>query len=244
MTIGIIGIDCATQPRKTGLALGFFEAGNATLAEVSLGTDASELINMVLEWIDRSELNLITLDAPLGWPAKLGKVLHLHKAGQPIDVEPNLLFRRETDRFIKSKIGKQPLDVGADRIARTARAALFLLDEVRQNTGKAIPLAWAPGRIDETSAIEVYPAATLLAYRIHVPGYKQKDNVPARKNLIIRLKNLITFEVNSMLIEQNDDALDAVLCILAGADFLRGDVYEPRNLELAKKEGWIWVQKT
>ena len=35
----------------------------------------------------------------------------------------------------------------------------------------------------------------------------------------------------------------AVVCELAGADFLRSEVLEPTDMEIAKKEGWIWVQK-
>jgi predicted RNase H-like nuclease len=215
--IGVIGIDCATQAKKTGLALGFFEGGATNLVDVSIKVNPPALIDMILDWIGQSELTLIALDAPLDWPAELGNTLGLHKAGQAIVVEPNYLFRRYTDRFIKSKIGKQPLDVGADRIARTAHMTLSLLDKVRQKMGDVIPLAWEPGRLNETSTIEVYPAATLLAHRIHVPGYKQKENVLARKHLIAKLKSLINLEMNTALIVQNDD------------------------LGTARKEGWIWV---
>ena len=35
---------------------------------------------------------------------------------------------------------------------------------------------------------------------------------------------------------------DAVLCVLAAADFVKGDVIRPTNRALAKKEGWIWVK--
>lgn len=40
-----------------------------------------------------------------------------------------------------------------------------------------------------------------------------------------------------------DDALASVVCALAGYDFLNSKCYEPEDLELAKKEGWIWVAK-
>ena len=42
---------------------------------------------------------------------------------------------------VRDRIGKQSLDVGADRIARTAHAALQLLHELRGRLGKPIPLA-------------------------------------------------------------------------------------------------------
>jgi hypothetical protein len=36
--------------------------------------------------------------------------------------------------------------------------------------------------------------------------------------------------------------LDAIVCVLAGADFILGKSISPDQLklELAKKEGWIW----
>jgi hypothetical protein len=39
----------------------------------------------------------------------------------------------------------------------------------------------------------------------------------------------------------SDHLLDAALCCLAAADFLRGDVISPDDLSLAEREGWIWV---
>ncbi len=86
----------------------------------------------------------LALDAPLGWPAVLGETLGPHIAGESLDGTPNELFRRQTDHFIKAVIGRQPLDVGADRIARTAHAALGLLEQLRQLTGQPVPLAWTP----------------------------------------------------------------------------------------------------
>ena len=40
----------------------------------------------------------------------------------------------------------------------------------------------------------------------------------------------------------NDNALDAGLCVLAAVDFLRGSVMEPGDQEKARKEGWILVR--
>ena len=39
---------------------------------------------------------------------------------------------------------------------------------------------------------------------------------------------------------ESADALDAVICVLAGADFVRGPVYAPEIAALAEREGWIW----
>jgi len=41
----------------------------------------------------------------------------------------------------------------------------------------------------------------------------------------------------------NDDALDAVVCLLAGYDYMQGEVMRPDDQALAQKEGWIWVRQ-
>lgn len=38
-----------------------------------------------------------------------------------------------------------------------------------------------------------------------------------------------------------DDAFDAVVCALAGFDFVNGRCFTSEDLSLAKKERWIWV---
>lgn len=243
MAVTIIGIDCATQAKNIGLARGTFENGKAQIDEVIIGARNISIVDPIADWISNSQNVLIAVDAPLGWPTALGKELQNHAAGNPVKVEPNYLFRRSTDRSIKREIGKQSLDVGADRIARTAHAALTLLGEIRLKTGEVIPLAWEPGLQTGIFTIEVYPAATLIQHNINVPGYKRKDGQDARRELLNKLGNRIELPRNTSLMEENDDALDAVICVLAGADFLRGDVYKPADLEIAKKEGWIWVRK-
>lgn len=242
MTIRIIGIDCATQAKNVGLARGTFANGKTQIDEVILGSGNTPLIDIIADWTYDNSKVLLAFDAPLGWPISLGKELQDHEAGNPLKTEPNQLFRRSTDQFIKSKIGKQPLDVGADRIARTAHAALGLLEEIRIRTNQAIPLAWEPVIQKGKSAIEVYPAATLIAHKINASGYKRRESIELRKILVDDLRTLLDLPANVSLMENNDDALDSVICVLAGADFLSGQVYLPTDQILATKEGWIWVK--
>lgn len=76
------------------------------------------------------------MDAPLGWPRPLGPALSDHRAGEPIDPPADTLFHRETDGVVHRTVGKRPMEVGADRIARTARSAVELIGELR-NAGRA-----------------------------------------------------------------------------------------------------------
>ncbi|MCA9954781.1 MAG: DUF429 domain-containing protein [Ardenticatenaceae bacterium] len=243
--ITIIGIDCATQAQKTGLAVGTWNGTAVSLHTITLGSKTATLAQTIASWLPTNTPTLLAIDAPLGWPADLGDQLASHQAGDSLLVPPNTLFRRTTDRHIWQRTGKLPLDVGADRIARTAHAALALLAELRQLTGHPIPLAWQPQNPPPLSAIEVYPAGTLkmaLAPE-RVPSYKGKEGGNGRNAILSKIKQEITLPSETRLLLQNDDALDAAICVLAGADFLQGRAEPPTGWPQAKKEGWIWTRR-
>ena len=183
---------------------------------------------------------LLALDAPLGWPAPLGDALAGHRAGDPLDASAHALFRRATDRDVRARLGKQPLDVGADRIARTARAALGLLGALREQLDLPIPLVWYPD-VEGVGAVEVYPAATLRAYGVDATGYKRADGAAARGRVVGALRAEVDVPDLPVLIE-SDDAVDAAVCVLAGADVVRGRARGPTDRALAEREGWIWVR--
>lgn len=242
MAVSIIGIDCATQPRKVGVARGVFEGGKGRIEEAILPSSGSKLVETIVRWVKGWPSTLMALDAPLGWPAQMGAELSGHQAGAGIGTEADRLFHRETDEFIYRKFGKRPLEVGANLIARTALAALNLLEDVRRESGNEILLAWEPGLFTGIYAIEVYPAVTLRAHEIKLDGYKSRDREGARRRFLRELGQVIALPADPSLLETNQDVLDAAICVLAGVDFLRGEVHRPTDLELAKKEGWIWVR--
>ena len=246
MQVTIIGVDCATKMNKVGLALAQFTGGEAQIEEVTLGSKQQPVPKTIAKWAGGSDRTLLALDAPLGWPADLGPTLVDHAAGKPIAVLREDLFRRQTDKSVKCATGKQPLDVGANLIAHTAHAALELLQEVRELTGQPIPLAWDPDLGPGIHAIEVYPAATLAVYNIPTTGYKKsRAGRPARRDLLDFLARHLRLPADTSTVEDNADALDAGLCVLAALDFLRGDAMEPKqHMQKARKEGWIWVRGT
>ena len=237
----VIGVDCATNPARVGLARGTVAGVRVEIEDVRLGTRATPPLDVVAEWVGQaSGPVLLALDAPLGWPAPLGEALAGHRAGDAIDASAHALFRRATDRDVKARLGKQPLDVGADRIARTARAALGLLGELRERLGLPIPLVWQSD-VEGVGAVEVYPAATLRAYGVDATGYKRSDGDAARARVVRALRGHLDVPDLPVLIE-NDDALDAVVCVLAGADVVRGQARGPSDRAVAEREGWIWVR--
>lgn len=243
MKITLVGIDCATDVAKVGLALGEIDGGKPKLWEVAVGERGDSMSEIIDRWTRGIGALLLALDAPLGWPEPMSKTLALHQAGEPIAIEPNQLFRRHTDRFIKQTVGRQPLDVGADRIARTAHTALGLLQALRSKTGFPIRLAWRPEVDQVLSAIEVYPAATLQGRGIRASGYKRQADVAIREEMVAELDQHITLPADADSMVDRADALDAAVCVLAAADFVRGWCAGPDNLALARKEGWIWVKR-
>ena len=243
--VRIIGIDCATDAKKVGLALCITDKGRPRIEELAVGETWPAIDERVASWTTGP--TLLALDAPLGWPAPLADCLHHHRAGAELTSSPNAMFRRTTDDLVAAHLRKRPLDVGSDRIARTAHAALSFLARLRERVDAPIPLAWDPDSLERPAAIEVYPAGTLAARNLPHSGYKatteQSRALRQRLAEAIRLEISIDEQATKIMV-QTDHALDAVLCVCAGLDFLARDVLRPDDLNLAKREGWIWVRKT
>lgn len=246
--IHIVGIDVATERKKTGLALAEYSAGVLTLKEACTGQDVDSVAGGIARWINDRTRVLLAIDAPLGWPEPLGSSLFKHQAGEYISAEPNKIFSRLTDRKVKALTTKKPLDVGADRIARTAHAALKIVEELRSTKqDRKIEMCWNQEKPDaDISMIEVYPAATLLMCGLPAEKYKNEDQSAERKKILDGLRRMIRIEdgqATRMIL--NADILDAVVCTVAGADFLNGYCVAPDEKEVntAKKEGWIWVRR-
>jgi hypothetical protein len=245
--IRILGIDCATRPEKTGLAAGRLHRGELEVLRVSPGKAASPLswqVSRLFPPAAAQEPVLLALDAPLGWPAAMGEHLGAHQAGRPLEVEPDLFFRRETDRAVRRMHGKTPLEVGADRIARTALAALKLLGELERLLGAPIRLARSPASWRHPAAIEVYPAGTLRANRLQAAGYKSPDTAELRSALLADLAGIYGLHLGTWCHGLTGDphAFDALICLLAAVDFLEGRAAAPPEDAPVRREGWIWIK--
>lgn len=249
--IGIIGVDAATQPKRMGLAMGELVDGKCRVLQVV--ASPTRPVEQIAEWIDEGpETFILAVDAPLGWPAALGKALSSHQAGQALSVprdEANRLFRRHTDEVIYDIFGKLPLEVGANLIARTAHSILCRLHEIPAHSAQAggLEIAWEPPNMPGYYMIEVYPAATVLAVGASTKGYKAKSTSgrDARSKILTILQGEMDLVCDADLLLESDDALDAAVCVLAGADFLRGMAVAPGvdREELVRKEGWIWCRE-
>ena len=267
MSVFLIGVDCATQANKTGLARAEFDGENCRLLDVKMGSKCLDPASKLCEWVKLSKDSptLIALDAPLGWPQGFGNKLAGHEVGQPVkETCREKFFDRETDRVVKCLSKQKPLSVGSDRIARTSFVALKILNEVRQEQkGKRLDVLISrprnlPNRKISSlkkcaQAIEVYPAATLKMYKYPHQRYKDKkkpDHWNTREEIIENLNRHFKPRIkqsHKKRMLDDPDALDAVVCILAALDFLKGKARGPESdLERAsaEKEGWIWFRRS
>jgi predicted RNase H-like nuclease len=230
-SLTIIGIDCAVaqDKKEIGLALAYYN-GREISVQKGCNCNNKEAINKIVEWVSENKQPvLLALDAPLGWPSPLGEELINHLAGRPINTSAGNMFSRLTDQIVREQIGKRPLEVGANLIARTAHSTLTMLQILRNKLGINIRLVWDRDEIKEVCAIEVYPSATLIALRIS----KDLEQIKLLDYIRLAMPNIQII---------NQHVLDAVICILGVYDFLRGYCIEPVDIERAKKEGWIWVR--
>ena len=242
MVATIAGRHAAGAPERTGVAVGhrLHHGGwqiTAFPPTKSHDTLRSRVASAV---VDADGPPLLAIDSPLGWPRLLGAELSEHRAGRPLSHAANELFRRETDRRVRDLLGKQPLDVGADRIARTAVAVLALVDEVSRATGICFDLAWDPS-VEAPSMIEVYPASWLIVRRCPAAGYKRPTGGTARARIMAELEESGMRFVNPEVPAACADVLDASITVQLGIEFLSGRCIGPDDQHLAETEGWIWI---
>lgn len=240
----LVGLDAGSQPENFGYAIGTLNQGKIDLTDFGVLKSKHQpdaLKSIIAPALMRAEQALVAIDAPLGWPSAMAGSLADHRAGEAIVAEKSTVFSRETDRIVAAKIGKRPLEVGADKIARAAHSALEVLARLRALTLKEIPLAWSPW-VDGLAVIEVYPGATLKARGIEDSGYKKLDE--RERAVRRRIAQALEPEVPTLvrLIDEKADMFDACLCIVAAKDFLEVDLLQPGDVSVARREGWIWVR--
>ncbi|MEM6929369.1 MAG: DUF429 domain-containing protein [Myxococcota bacterium] len=264
----VIGIDMAVDRRSVAVARAtWVEAeGRFVVDELAIGADQpvppgpdDRLLQTIgaIAPIIRSMVSgptLVAMDAPLGWPAALATELATHVAGRPLSlpsVDRDQLFVRRTDREITERFGRvglamRPLEVGADRIARTAQAALALLHAACPGA----PVLWPAEPAPPVAVVETYPAATLAALRgSRARGYKGAKGTDARVVLFASLIELAEAGEPRVLTDfaapcrGSDHALDAVVCALGGIDVAQGRARAPDVVDdVLRREGWIWVR--
>lgn len=238
----IIGIDCATELKKVGVAVARWSGKAIVEFQKPFHGDDSRIAESLAQYLARKHIAardrvLLALDAPLGWPDAMRTELATHSAGRPLATGRQRMFSRVTDRFVRRRTGKTALDVGANLIAKTAHWALEFLEQLREVTREEIPLAWVPGEVRGVMAIEVYPAAERVVRDLH-----KADAADTLTHPNLSVANL---QAHKDVLCASDHLLDAVLCVLAGAAFLNKTSMPipSEHASASRREGWIWFSK-
>lgn len=232
-----LGIDLASDPRKTGMCVVDWRAGEAVVEELRVGADDDELIAA------QARVDVAGIDAPFGWPEPFEQMLSgaaPRWTGPWSNERRNSLRFRVTDFHVHALVGRWPLSVSTDLIGVPALRCAGLLERMG-----------VTDRSGDGTVFETYPAAALHSWGFKATGYKGPKKRKELTGLWAALKEKtpwlrFTDESQESLIVDRDDALDALVAALvaraAKLDLTIGPNEDdsPR----AVTEGWIHVPKT
>jgi predicted RNase H-like nuclease len=243
MTRTTIGIDLASQPKNTGvcaIAWNLAGSGAGEVVETSANAGASDEDLRLL--LDRAD-SRVGIDVPLGWPTRFSDSVATYSRGGKWTVRHGDCRLRATDIWLTEELTRRglrrtvPLSVAADLIAMPAMRAAHLLSAAGL---EAMP------RDGSARIVEVYPAAALEAWRLPSRGYKGKENVDARRQLLSiifdRLAGHLTIDdEHRARLEVIDHAFDAFIAALVVGCHERGltTPIPPELRAMARIEGCI-----
>ena len=245
----VLGIDLAAQPKATGLVVlsrkTEGEEQHKWVADLPLGPATDECL------IDLgSQVDVIGVDAPLGWPEPFVQAVLAHQSFEPWPGTENRrpLTHRRTDDHVRDLGWGQPMSASADRLGSVAMRCALLQREWAKRWGAAAERDGS-GRL-----IEVYPAAALRVWGISQPGYKGGTKAaadPARtaRNKIFAAVRTATeswldlVAVSDKCVDSDHtlDALISAIIALAAQSNATSCPKSAEDVKLAKTEGWIHV---
>jgi predicted nuclease with RNAse H fold len=221
-----LGIDLSSMPTGTAACSIVWDENRAVASSPVVHCNDDRLDALI------SESDAIGIDAPFGWPGDFVAAVANWTADAWSPAGRDRFQFRETDRAVRERIGRWPLSVSTDRIALPAMRAMALLR--RQ------------GVIDRSGDgrfFEVYPAASLYAWKLRCRGYKRIDAECAglRSDILRELRAKLPWLVVSDSYAESSDSLDALIASLTARAASQGLTFKPTTAqaEVASREGWI-----
>jgi predicted nuclease with RNAse H fold len=244
--IRALGIDLAAQPKTTGVVL------IAPLSTQRWG--AHELPGLAtddfLVEAGRS-VDVIGIDAPLGWPIAFVKAVSAHHAMErwPGDIDRSSLTHRATDRRVKELTRQSPFSVSADKLGITAMRCALLQRRWADELWEAPAPRDGSGKV-----VETYPAAALRAWAVNITGYKGGAGEKAIVGQTIRTTIIdpLAAATSSWLdisavadrCVRSDHVLDGLVSALVAIAAKARSTEVPRDAPSARTEGWIHIPTT
>jgi hypothetical protein len=249
-----LGIDLASQPKRTAVAVIAWDQARPRLIELALHRDRhgdifhdKYLITTATNLrrpADCPEIAKVAIDAPLGWPRDFVSALAAYTEGLippvPMDFDKSSLYRRTTDALIAERTEANPLPVSVDKIGYCAIRAAVLVGEIARLTSPE-----AAARDGSGIVCEVYPAPAIRRW-LDVRGYKGAAGTAIRAEMVDRIVGATRMCDPFRLLERarespDDDLLDALICALLGraCELGQTDPVPPEHHQIALEEGWI-----
>ncbi|WP_214406989.1 DUF429 domain-containing protein [Pseudonocardia lacus] len=234
------GIDLAAADKNTAACV-IDWAGDRTSVRFETDTSDEGLLRIC------GEVDKVGIDCPFGWPVPFVEAILAHRNREPWPGRglPAEGFRRRlkfrlTDEHVWRKIKKAPLSVSADKIAVPAMRCALLLD--------------ALGSVDRTGVdgrvAEVYPVASLHAWRLPTKGLKKPEDwqhLPERLDMLVeRFTELAAGRGRWERRVARDHEFDALVCALTAREVREGRTEGPEPGEAAERaavEGWIHIPR-
>ncbi|HEY5832353.1 DUF429 domain-containing protein [Streptomyces sp.] len=243
-----VGIDLAASARRTAVCRMVWEAGGGPGVEFLAPQGDADLLAVV------READKTGLDCPLGWPSGFVATVLAHHHGTRLppaarfegraDGRPGLdalRFRLTDDLTWKATSTRPPLSVSTDLLGVVALRAAYLLDALAA-AGVAVP------RDGSGPVAEVYPAAALRRWRIHLTGsYKnvRPEARAVREHVVHQVEaglgRILPEAVRTRCVASHDH-LDVLICALVARAVLLDDTWwpsSPHERAAARQEGWI-----
>jgi len=239
--VRVLGIDLAAQPRNTGIVVLEPTSSRRWRADVPPDAPTDEhLVEL------GARVDLVGVDAPLGWPIDFVQAVRAHEAREPWPgtKDRRTLTHRRTDDTVRDHGRGNPMSASADLLGHVAmRCALLQRDWARR---------WgsAANRDGSGRLVEVYPAASLRAWGLPDRGYKSAtaEAGRTRTRIVDHIGQVCGrwLEVGPVRSEciNSDHTLDALIAAITAAAARWGATYPPESVEdhhCAVLEGWIHV---
>jgi predicted nuclease with RNAse H fold len=248
------GIDLASRPKRTAVAIVAWDEPNPRLVELALHRDRQGDVffdkYLVTTAVNLrrpegcSEITKVAIDAPFGWPRDFIVALNAYTDSLvppvPMDFSKQSLYRRTTDALIADSKEGSPLPVSVEKIGYCAIRTAVLLGEVARLRGSE-----AAARDGSGLVCEVYPAVAARRW-LTADGYRGPNQTAVRAELFDRIIAATQMSDPHGVIEEaqrspHDDLLDALICALLARACELGqvDAIPEEHRDAALREGWI-----
>lgn len=230
-----LGVDLASDPARTGLAVIRWAPGAAHVEALAVGADDDAIVAR------RAECAAVGIDAPFGWPLAFAALVAAHARPGAPDPGPwtaerraGLRYRR-TDHVARAITGRWPLSPSSDLVAVPMFRCLGLLARLGVTDRGAGPV------------FETYPALALKRWGLADVGYKGRDRqarLGALADALLAAAPWLRLDPAAAALARTvDDAFDALVAALVARAAACGLVSPPTAAERADAaaEGWIVI---